>query len=86
MRIIDKSLRYLSESLSNYLEKDEMSKIINNKLEQHEYETEIDFVEELEDEEIDYLNALLEREINYARSVQDDVREKELNDIYELLF
>jgi len=84
--IIEKSLKYLSESLSNYIEEDHMSRKINSKLEQRDYETEIDFVEDLEDEEIEYLNMLLEREINYAENVQDDIRVKELNDIYELLF
>lgn len=83
---IEKSLKYLSESLSNYVEEDRMSQKINSKLEQQDYETESDFVEDLDDEEIEYLNTLLEREINYAQSVQDDVRVKELNDIYELLF
>lgn len=86
MSIIDHSLKYLRESLSNYVEDDDLCQQICSKLEDQDYESEIDFVEELDDDEITYLDALLEREINYAQNAQDDVRVKELNDIYELLF
>lgn len=43
-------------------------------------------MEDLDEEESAYLNSLLEQEINYAENAQDDVRVRELNEIYELLF
>ena len=55
-------------------------------MEINEYENEIDFIEDLEENEVTYLDHILEQEIKYAREVQDEVREKELNDIYELLY
>lgn len=83
--MIANSLKYLLESLSNY-EEDELSQYIFEKIEQVDYEAEIDFVEDLEEEEIEYLDSLLEREIKYAKNVQDDIRVRELSEIYELLF
>lgn len=86
MSFIDHSLMYLRESLSNYVEDNALCQQICSKLESQEYENEVDFVEQLEETEVVYLDALLEQEINYAKHAQDNVRAKELNDIYELLF
>ena len=83
--IIEHSLQYLRESLSNYLEEDTMSQHIYRKLENGNYDSENEFVVNLDEEEIDYLDAMLGREINYAETALDDVRVKELNDIHELL-
>lgn len=86
MNTVEHSLMYLRESLSNYVEENVLCQQIYTKLETKKYDNEADFVEELEEEEIVYLDDLLAKEINYAQSVQDDIRVKELNDIYELLF
>lgn len=91
MSDIDQSLRYLKEALSNYLEDDDheykqICEQLMSKLEEHDYEDEDQFLDELEEEETEYLNMLLENEIHYAYQAQDEVRLKELNEIYELLF
>lgn len=86
MVIIKRSLQYLSESLSNYVEEDGMCQQICSKLENGNYNEEIDFVEDLEEEEVVYLENVLKKEIDYAESAQDDVRVNELEIIYEILF
>lgn len=86
MNTVEHSLMYLRESLSNYVEESALCQQIYTKLETNKYDNETEFVEELEEEEIVYLDHLLAKEINYAQSVQDDIRVRELNDIYELLF
>ncbi|WP_188456725.1 sporulation protein [Virgibacillus oceani] len=82
---MDKTLQYLRESLSNYIDSDICGGIYQ-KLEYKNYNGEGEFVEELNDDEMKYLNSMLVREINYARNVQNDNRVKELNEVYELLF
>jgi len=84
--MVETSLKYLRESLSNYEEEHEIVERINMKLENNEYESEIEFIEDLDEDELVYLDRILEQEINYATDVQDEVRAKELQDIYELLF
>lgn len=85
MFTIENSLKYLRESLSNYVDIEDISQRILTKLEAHDYDSEDEFIEELDEDEIEYLNHLLENEISYAHDAQDEVRVKELNDIYELL-
>lgn len=80
------ALKYLYESISNYIEEEPISEAIYQKIEKNKYETEEDFIEDLQEEEIEHLDMLLEREISYAKRVEDEVRVKELYDIYELLF
>lgn len=80
------ALKYLYESVSNYIEDEPISESIYQKIENNKYENEEDFIEDLHEEEVEYLDMLLEREIGYAKRVDDEVRVKELNDIYELLF
>ncbi len=80
------SLKYVQESLSNYIEDDPVSMKIYRKIEQESFESEEEFIEDLQEGEADYLDKLLAREIQYAKSVGDDVRERELSVIYELLF
>lgn len=91
MRTIEKSLRYLKESLLHYLDEDddrynETCEQLLKRLKETEYKSEDQFLNDLEEEETEFLNNLLESEINYAHQAQDEVRLKELNDIYELLF
>jgi len=83
--IVDHSLKYLRESLSNYEEENNLLQNINLKLATNHYKSEIDFIEDLDEDELIYLDRILEQEMNYARDAQDEVRAKELNDIYELL-
>ncbi|GIO25605.1 sigma-G-dependent sporulation-specific SASP protein [Ornithinibacillus bavariensis] len=85
MSIIDHTLMYLRESLSNY-ENNELSQSIYNKLVHNSYSSEADFVEDLNDKEMQYLNHILEREIHYAENVQDDLRIQQLREVYELIF
>ena len=85
MRTIDDTLLYLRESLSNY-EGNELSQSIHQKLQNKNYQSEEEFVEDLDDREMQYLNKILEREIGYAENVQDDLRVEQLREVYELIF
>jgi hypothetical protein len=76
---------YLRESLSNYTD-NELSQSIYNKLKQNTYQSEKDFVADLNDKEMQYLDQILEREINYAEGVQDNVRVGQLREVYEQIF
>lgn len=84
MRVIDNTLNYLRESLANYSEND-MCKQINKKLDMKKYKNENEFVKNLDEEEIAYLNSVVEKELKYAKSVQNDIRVKELTEVYEQL-
>ncbi|OLO42722.1 sporulation protein [Alkalihalophilus pseudofirmus] len=83
---MDKSLGYLQEALSNYIEKYPTCQGVFNKLEQKKYSTEVEFVEDLAEEEIKVLELILKHEMNHARNEDDQVRTHELNEVYELLF
>lgn len=85
MVTIDSTLAYLRESLSNYIENEICQQIIQ-KLESNNDSSEEKFIAQLDDEEMDYLDAVLENELDYARNVQNDVRVRELTEVYELLF
>ncbi|HLR16143.1 MAG TPA: sporulation protein [Bacillota bacterium] len=80
------ALKYLYESISNYVDEDPISASIYKKMEEQEYIHEEAFIEDLEEEEIAHLDTLLAKEMMYARRAEDDVREKELHAIYEVLF
>ncbi len=84
--MIKQSLQYLSESLSNYVEEDQMCQEICGKLESGNYEEEIEFIEALEEEEVSYLETILKNEMNYAKNAQDDIRLNKLATIYQVLF
>ncbi len=71
--------------MSNYSE-NELCQIIVKKMEQNQYGSEEQFVEDLEDDEITYLDNVLENELNYAKNVQNDERVQQLTEIFELLF
>ncbi|WP_369797422.1 sporulation protein [Paucisalibacillus sp. EB02] len=85
MRTIDHTLLYLRESLSNY-EGNELSQSIHQKLQNKNYQSEKEFVEDLDDREMQYLDKILAREISYAENVQDDLRIQQLREVYEILF
>jgi len=80
------SLQYLSESLSNYVEDDNMCQDICDKLEAGNFEEEIEFIEVLDEEEVVYLEEILQKELAYAESAQDDTRVQKLETIYQVLF
>lgn len=82
---IDNTLNYLRESLSNYVDND-MCQHLVQRIESDQYASEEQFVRSLSEEEMAYLNDVLETELNYAKNVDNDVRVKELNEVYELLF
>ncbi|GAB3803259.1 sporulation protein [Virgibacillus kimchii] len=83
--MIDPTLKYLMEALSNYSE-NELCQSIFAKLKTNIYTSEESFVKELNEEESTYLNDVLENELAYAKRVQYDERVKELTEVYELLF
>ncbi len=56
------------------------------KLEENQYSEEIEFVKDLSEEEISYLDKVLENELDYARNAQDEVRTKQLLEVFEQLF
>ncbi|MBP1947425.1 sporulation protein [Virgibacillus litoralis] len=78
-------MNYLRESLANYSEND-MCQKIGKKLETEGYKNEVEFVRNLDEEEMAYLDSVLEKELAYARNVENDIRVKELTEVYELLF
>jgi hypothetical protein len=82
---MDKTLGYLRESISNYLESD-VCQNIYRKMQAKHYSNEEEFVNELDDEEMAFLDHVLEKEIKYAEDEQDHIRKRELNEVYELLF
>ncbi|MCA1030465.1 sigma-G-dependent sporulation-specific acid-soluble spore protein CsgA [Bacillus timonensis] len=83
---MEKTLAYLRESLSNYTDGQKLPLNIFHKLQNNNYESEEDFVRDLEEEEVRFLNHVLPDEINYAMREQDYERVSELNEVYELLF
>ncbi|MDX8362908.1 MULTISPECIES: sigma-G-dependent sporulation-specific acid-soluble spore protein CsgA [Bacillaceae] len=83
---MDKTLRYLQETLSNYLDKHNISEQIYEKLLAKTYRSEGDFVKELNEEEISFLDEVLPDEIIYALDEQDFKRVEQLNEVYELLY
>ncbi|MDG5787258.1 sigma-G-dependent sporulation-specific acid-soluble spore protein CsgA [Evansella sp. AB-P1] len=83
---MEMTLGYLRESLSNYIEKDDLCLHIYKKLESNRFENEGDFVKSLNTREVEMLNSVMKKEINYANEEQDNKRAKELNEVYELLF
>lgn len=83
---MDNSIRYLRESLSNYTEESEISSRIYEKIEENDYVSEEEFIEDLDENEIAYLDKLLAKEIRYATQAKDEIRAKELTEIYQLLF
>ncbi|WP_407668341.1 sporulation protein [Oceanobacillus damuensis] len=85
MIIIDNTLEYLRESLSNYIENDMCQQILA-KMEANKYANEEKFVSDLDGEEMNYLDMVLENELDYAKNVQNDIRVQELNEVYEQLF
>ena len=85
MRTIDHTLLYLRESLSNY-EGNDLSQSIHHKLQNNNYQSEEEFVDDLDDREMQYLDKILAREIGYAENVQDDLRLQQLREVYELIF
>jgi hypothetical protein len=82
---MDRTLQYLRESLSNYIENDVCQQILS-KIENKNYANEESFVGDLDGQEMDYLDMVLENELDYAKNVQNDDRVKELNEVYEQLF
>ncbi len=83
--IIDNTLKYLRESLSNYSENEVCQHIIR-KIEQNHYKSEKEFVDDLEEAEVAYLDNVLENELNYAKNVQNDERVQQLTEVFEILF
>lgn len=82
---MDKTLAYLRETMANYTEKDPIADRIYRKIENEKYGSEGDFVQDLTFKEERYLNKVLEWEIQYAKNEQDEIRAKQLNEVYELL-
>lgn len=81
----DKTLAYLREILSSYVDKHQFPDSLYKKLQTKEYNGEGDLVKDLNEEEISYLNQILPDEIEHAMQVQDFKRVHELNEVYELL-
>ncbi len=83
--MVDHTLGYLRETLSNYTEDHSEARRIYEKLTNGKFKTEEAFVRSLNQKETDFLNSILHAEITHAREVQDDKRVYELNEVYELL-
>ena len=83
--MLESSLCYLQESMSNYMGNPICQSILA-KLQYKDYHNEEAFITELDDREISYLNALVRQEMRYASSAEDRTRLSGLNNIYELLY
>jgi|GEM_PF-415287 hypothetical protein len=84
--MMDHTLDYLRESLSNWIEEDELAYRIYHKLENSTYSSERDFAAHLSQEEIQHLSELIKKEMHYANQEQDTVRLAQLNEVYEQLY
>lgn len=84
--VLEMTLGYLRESLSNYTEEDQVCRKVYEKLERNNYQNEEEFVRDLTTQEIEKLNEIMKEEIDYAKQEQDEKRARELNEVYELLF
>lgn len=82
---LEKTLAYLCEALSNYLDRDDISKSITQKILAEQFSAEGDFVKALNQDETNYLEHLLTYEIEHAMKSGDFKRVYELNEVYELL-
>ncbi|TRM13238.1 sporulation protein [Lentibacillus cibarius] len=82
---MDNTLHFLRESLANTSE-NAMTKQIIARLEANDFTNEEEFVKSLSEEEMAYLDRVVGKELNYAQNAEDDVRAKQLNEVYELLF
>jgi len=82
---IEQGLNYLRESLANYEEENEIIDRIRRKIDHVNAGSQLDFIQNLDEEEVLYLDNLLKQEIHYARHAHDDVRVTELTNIYSLL-
>jgi thymidine kinase len=83
--IMEKTLAYLRESLSNFADENTIAKRIYAKIETNQYEDETSFVDDLEERETIYLNDILSKELEYAEQEQDTDRYRELSNVYERL-
>lgn len=86
MTTLDKTLGYLRETLSNYIDDHSEGRHIYHKLLEGHYASEGSFVRDLNQKEIAFLNKMLPKEINYAKEEQDEKRAHELNEVFELLY
>jgi hypothetical protein len=84
--VMDQTLGYLREILSNYSEEHSEGRHLYQKLSEGHFPSEESFVRHLNSTEIDFLNKILPNEIKYAKEEQDEKRAYELNEVYELLF
>jgi hypothetical protein len=84
--IMDKTLGYFRETLSNYTDDHSEGRNIYRKLAEGHFTSEGSFVRNLNQKEIDFLNKMLPKEINYAKEEQDEKRAHELNEVFELLY
>jgi hypothetical protein len=83
---MEKTLAYLREILSNYLEyHDDTPRRIYKKLLSKSYKSEGEFVRDLSQEETAFLDRILPHEIRYAMDERDFERVYQLNEVYELL-
>jgi hypothetical protein len=83
---MDRTLAYLRETLSNYLDyHTDIPRRIYHKLLERPYKSEEEFVRQLSAQEIAFLDRILPHEIHYALNEQDETRARQLNEVYELL-
>jgi hypothetical protein len=83
---MEKTLAYLREILSNYLEyHNDTPRRIYKKLLSKPYKSEGEFVRDLSQEETAFLDRILPHEIRYAMDERDFERVYQLNEVYELL-
>ncbi|WP_236035293.1 sigma-G-dependent sporulation-specific acid-soluble spore protein CsgA [Alkalihalobacterium elongatum] len=83
---LDKSLGYLREALSNYIEGHPICQGVYDRLEQNDFSSEEEFVDGLAEEEMKVLDIILKQEIKHAQEEQDEERTKQLNEVFEQLF
>jgi len=77
-------LQYTKESIDAYIE-NPICQSIYAKLEESTYESEEEFITNLDAHELSYLDSLLHKEMQYARSANDEAKLSALTNLYEHL-
>ncbi|PLR98763.1 sigma-G-dependent sporulation-specific acid-soluble spore protein CsgA [Bacillus sp. T33-2] len=82
---MDQTLGYLREILANYTEEYPVSKHLYDRIDRQAFSSEGEFVRTLSYEESRFLNHILQEEIRYSNEERDEIRARQLNEVYELL-
>ncbi|MGE1165973.1 sigma-G-dependent sporulation-specific acid-soluble spore protein CsgA [Peribacillus simplex] len=83
--MMDRTIGYLREILSNYTDQYPEAQEIYNKIKSGHFHSEEELVNKLSDKEARLLNHILPQEIKHAKEVSDTERVSQLSEVYELI-